>query len=652
MNRCKPNQYIFSLFILFGALSPSWADWQSRFSTLMEALLYPITRRLPQNAVINETVPESPEDVLHRLRSILQDEKQTGQLKAEQFVALLEDGAIKTGLNLMEVYEELRHEFLPESSAALLEETLNLLPVNNPFSYLIAMDIWQHWKNHNFPDIKQELVETVISGDSVCKNIPQCMLGHARVLMKEGRFQEAKNSYKSAFSDPDSEFEYLNCNLFLALESRNRDEVNQKLTQLKVLFAKRDFQTQEKEIAFTFLDWEKITNIIGTGYRPQEHEIIKAVVALMWSGKFTEALEILKEHPAKAELPTELMLREFPNVGKTVLLTNLEPALQLDSIKSFSYSTRDLELLKGAVPENSPIYQHLFGNPDSHTHPPIDDVNDLVQLFGEIQSLNHSPEDIYSAFVEHPRLQEQNALQLALQAIGKQLPNSTELLARILLRLNSDELETYLEHTGLSPEDTAKGKALILSELSRTNEALLELKKVPGHKNSAHFYILELQAIRSNSEPDTLYQSVDTVLGRWPEFISHPLIVDILFEQGDFDAICRAHLNTDVPVHTWEQFVLSHFFTGKFKRAMELIDLKPTEMTLPPLPEANDISGFYHISLNLLNVLPDLAKKKQLQRFRHDLTPKIASDLMAESQSFSEEVQNILKELALKHKTE
>jgi len=618
----------------------------------MEALLYPITRRLPQNVAINETVPESPEDVLHRLRSIVQDEKQAGQLNAEKFVALLENGAIKTGLNLMEVYEELRHEFLPESSAALLEETLNLLPVNNPFSYLIAMDIWQHWKNHNFPEIKHEWIETVVSGDSVCKNIPQCMLANARIHMSEGRFEEAKEAYKSAFSDPNSEFEYLHCNLFLALESRNRDEVNQRLTQLKTLFETRDLQTQEKEIAFTFFDWEEITKMIQAGYKPQYHEIPTSVVALMWSGKFAEVNEFLKENPIEVQLPTELMLREFPNVGKTVLLTNLEPALQLDSIKSFSYSTRDLELLKGAIPENSPIYQHLFGHPDSHTHPPMDNVNDLVQLLGEIQSLNHSPEDVYSAFVEHPRLQEQNALQLALQAVGKQLPNSTELLARILLRLNSDELETYLEHTGLSPEDTAKGKALILSDLGRTDEALLELKKVPGHKNSAHFYILELQAIRSNSEPDTLYQSVDTVLGRWPEFISHPLIVDILFEQGDFDAICRAHLNTDVPVHTWEQFVLSHFFTGKFKRAMELIDLKPTETTLPPLPEANDISGFYHISLNLLNVLPDLAKKKQLQRFRNDLTPKIAADLLVESQNFPEEVQSLLKELALKHKTE
>ncbi len=652
MNRFKSYQHIFSVITFLGFLNHPCADWQARFSTLMEALLYPITRQLPQNMESNQTAPENPETIIHKLRTMLQVEKESKTLTAERYVAMLEDGAIKTGLTLMEIHEELRDEFLPESSAELLIKTLDSLPTNNPFSYLVASDIWQYWQNRALPDIHHELLETIINPTNTCREVPQCMLAHARVLMKDGQFQKAKEAYTVAFSDPASEFEYLNCDLLLALDSQNHGAANEKLTQLKTLFSHLDLQHQEKEVAFNFLDWESISRLVLSGYQPQKHEMIIALIALFWQGEYAEAQKFLQSHELIALTPSQSLLDEFPNVGKTLLLTNLEFALQLSSIQQLQYTTADLELLKAKLHEDSQIHRHLFNTPVEKILPPLENLHDVAKLYEEIKSSNHSLENLSSAFVEHPQMNTQQALKLALEAIGKEIPNSLELKARVLMRLESADLETYIDHSGLNPEDTAKGKALLLAELGRSAEALEELKKVPGHKNSAQYHLLELQSLRSEANSDTIYQKVEVILERWPEFLASPLVIDVLFHQGLFDEICSATVENHSESHTWEQYVLSHIFTGKFKNVLNLLDVRTTELTMSPVPEPDDISGFYHLSLSLWGTLPDLAKIRQLERYRRDLNPKIASDLMPESQGFPQEIQTLLKELAAQYKTE
>jgi len=548
--------------LLIRPIKTGVSNWQSRFFTLVNAVLYPRTWNAPKPDIQNSISPDQTiEDTLVRLRGRISLGQLNGEKLAEVYFESLHHLTCTFNFKLSEAHDELRRALYRKADPIAVSSVIEKLNLTVSESYLVALDIMKHLDSMMTPLPNLEILMRIDSGGEHCLPVWGCTLAHGRRLASLGRFKDAERILQTIQELELAKLDYAMVRFTGLLEIENYPMAWLELEKIQIQFPELNFTNQKRDFYFVSANIPEIVKLIKNRYEPDPHETKLTWIALLWESEWDSIHEFVKSHRLKAG-------------SDLIELLQYQPKIKGDSpLLDAPLSTEAEKTLLGVLPKESLIRNYLINSSQKLS---LTEFKALVILAYHEQKDKHLlASDIFEAFLNQiaPLTNDSNVPAL-LSILGNQITSSLELSMRIYLKFGLENPETLFEMKGTDEIEMRVSKALLYNHRGLYTEAMQELTPIKSAQGKRLWQLLHIEKFRREKNHTLLEQLLINILSEDPSAIYIAPIADAMLTLGNFTQILemdRVLMNDDL----WVCYILAHLYSGQLERAIYLLKFRP-----------------------------------------------------------------------------
>ncbi len=625
--------YKHTIFLTFLTVSTLHADFKERLQTIMDALLYPITRHLPESELEEEN-PVAPFAEAERIQKELASSSLRSRPLGKHYVNLLKTGGSKTPGGILGLHHELRRTLLETGDREAISQALESAETLPEDRYQIQWDLARTLLVKNPEDeqgleflaLLKKLPATEASLDS--------LRARASALIFEGEPQKALKILKPLQTEkPDAE--YLQAQLFSAMDDGATTSAMNLLPQLASHFPENLLLQWKAMLQYQSADFYGLIQTYES-HPNLEIPAEEILISYLMTGSGRQALKTAKRndlHALVEDFPANW--EKSPATGKIFGLGLLSPEIQERALKELRVSPAELKNLLPLLAEGpirTTLEQRLekveIRRPPPGMHPALFALEPLLQIQGPINRLEEvlkdavkrlknaqiSEEDQVRFLMELPILEGHEARERALAFIGSTLPDSREMLAR-LMQGKPQEKEPEFARLPENPTDSDyRARAIWLFEQSRIQEAYSLLSRMNQPEKSWLWHLARLQSLLRTEKTEEAFEAAHNTLEVFPEAATHPAIAQALFQGGDFTGAIIDNPSEDLPSGDWEIQILARVFAFEIPAAMDLFRQRSLEIDWPEIELEETPVSYVLLQNALLSVLTPMAQEAYFQQ--------------------------------------